>query len=286
MSTVVVTARARPARVRGLLKDPLLTLSAGFCVVVVVLAVLAPVLAPYTPDQTDILNQSLGPSSAHLLGTDSLGRDILSRLLYGARLSLLGPAAVVVLATVLGTIVAISAVWIGGRYDRLVARALDVVFAFPSLLIAILAVAVFGLGLRGPIIALSIVYTPYIARVVRSVALRERNLPYVDACRMLGYSGWRICVRHILPNVRGIVAAQATVAFASALMELAAVSFLGLGVQFPTAEWGVMVGEGSSELLNGYAQQSLAAGGAIILTVVAFSVLGERLSTRSAVNTR
>lgn len=166
------------------------------------------------------------------------------------------------------------------------ARALDIVFAFPSLLIAILAVAVAGRGLTGPVIALSIVYVPYIARVVRSVALRERNLPYVDACRMLGFSGWRICTRHILPNVRGIIAAQATVAFASALMELAAVSFIGLGVQSPTAEWGVMVADGSSELLNGYAQQSLAAGGAIIVTVVAFSVLGERLTTRSLVNTR
>ena len=127
-------------------------------------------------------------------------------------------------------------------------------------------------------LALSIAYVPYVARVVRSVALRERHMAYIDACRSLGYSDWRICARHIFPNVRLMVGAQATISFASALMDLAAISFIGLGVQPPASDWGLMVNDGSSALLNNHPMETLAAGGAIVLTVVAFNVLGDRLS--------
>jgi peptide/nickel transport system permease protein len=263
-------------------RDPVLLLAAAIALAIVCAAILAPVLAPYDYTQTDVLSASQGPSASHLMGTDALGRDILSRLLFAARLSLLGPAVVTVLALLLGVSIAIGAVWIGGRVDRATSRALDILFAFPSLLIAILAVSIFGPGIVAPVVALSVAYTPYIARVVRSIALRERHLPYIDSCRMMGYSGLRICVRHILPNVRGVVGAQATVAFASALVDLAALSFIGLGAQSPTVDWGTMVNDGSPELLNGAAQQCVAAGGAIVITVVAFNVLGERLSTRAA----
>jgi peptide/nickel transport system permease protein len=131
-----------------------------------------------------------------------------------------------------------------------------------------------------------VAYTPYIARVVRSVALRERNMPYVDACSMLGYSGLSICVRHVLPNVRRMVLAQATISFASAIADLSAIAFLGLGAQPPSSQWGVMVQSGSNELLNGAIQQSMAAGGTIVVTVIAFNLLGERLSARSAERSR
>ena len=259
-------------------RDPLLVVSGAVCLLLVLAAVLAPLIAPYDPAQTDILSPNLGASGAHLLGTDSLGRDIFSRVLYGARLSLLGPALVTVIAATVGTALAITSVWVGGVFDRIVARVLDVLFAFPGLILAILAVAVFGEGLAAPVLALSIAYLPYIARVVRSVALRERHSAYIDACRSLGYSGWRICGRHIFPNVGLMVGAQATISFASALLDLAALSFIGLGVQPPASDWGVMVSDGSSALLNGYPMETLAAGGAIVLTVVAFNVLGERLS--------
>ena len=263
---------------RVLPRDGVLLAAGGTCVVLVALALLAPVLSQYDPSQTDILNQNLGPSGAHLLGTDAVGRDILARLLYGARLSLLGPAIVVLLCLSVGTGLSIASVWIGGVFDRLLSRILDVLFAFPSLLVAILAVALFGQGLVAPVIALSVAYIPYVARVVRSVALRERHLAYVDAGRAIGYSGWRICSRHILPNVQLMIAAQATIVFASALMDLAAISFLGLGVQPPASDWGLMVSDGTSALLNHHAVETLAAGGAIVVTVVAFNVLGERLS--------
>jgi peptide/nickel transport system permease protein len=286
MSAVPVSRRLRlPVGVamhRLSAADPVLTIAVVVGVLIVAAAILAPVIAPYPYAQTDILHASKSPSSAHLFGTDSLGRDIFSRVLNAARLSLLAPAAITLLAMLLGVGMAIGSVWIGGRVDRLVSRALDILFAFPSLLIAILAVSIFGVGVVAPIFALSIAYTPYIARVVRSVALRERNLAYIDSCRLMGYSGWRICGRHILPNVRGIVAAQATVAFASALVDLAALSFIGLGTQPPTVDWGRMVSDGSAELLNNAPEQSLAAGAAIVLTVVVFNVLGERLSVRAA----
>jgi len=265
----VVTSRLR---IRG--GDTLIAISAAILAVIVLVAILAPLLAPYEPNQTDILHASLPPSSSHLLGTDELGRDIFSRLLYGARLSLLGPTIITVLAVFLGTLTAIYSVWIGGRFDAAVARGLDILFAFPSLLIAIIAVSIFGAGFVAPVLALVIAYLPYIARVVRSVALRERNLAYIDSCR--------ICGRHILPNVRGMIAAQGTISFASALLDLAALSFIGLGPQPPTSDWGSMVSEGSNELLNGAPAQSLAASGAIVLTVVLVNLIGERLATRAA----
>jgi len=273
----VVTSRLR---IRG--GDTLIAISAAILAVIVLVAILAPLLAPYEPNQTDILHASLPPSSSHLLGTDELGRDIFSRLLYGARLSLLGPTIITVLAVFLGTLTAIYSVWIGGRFDAAVARGLDILFAFPSLLIAIIAVSIFGAGFVAPVLALVIAYLPYIARVVRSVALRERNLAYIDSCRMMGFSGIRICGRHILPNVRGMIAAQGTISFASALLDLAALSFIGLGPQPPTSDWGSMVSEGSNELLNGAPAQSLAASGAIVLTVVLVNLIGERLATRAA----
>ena len=279
--TGLTISRGRAPRLnlaRYLPRDKLLIATGAVCVALVLAAVLAPVLAPYDPTQTDILNQNLGPSGAHLLGTDALGRDIFSRLLYGARLSLLGPALVTLIAATAGTTLAIASVWVGGAFDRIVSRGLDVLFAFPGLIVAVLAVAIFGPGLLAPVLALSIAYVPYVARVVRSVALRERHMAYIDACRSLGYSGWRICARHIFPNVRLMVGAQATISFASALMDLAAISFIGLGVQPPASDWGLMVNDGSSALLNNHPMETLAAGGAIVLTVVAFNVLGDRLS--------
>lgn len=277
------TLMHRPRLSRLLPRDWLLLTAGGVCLGLVLAAVLAPLIAPYDPSQTDILNQNLGASGAHLLGTDALGRDILSRVLYGARLSLLGPAIVTVVCTAIGTMLAIASVWVGGAFDSAVARLLDVMFAFPGLIVAVLAVAIFGQGLVAPVIALSLAYVPYVARVVRSVALRERHLAYIDACQSLGYSGWRICAHHIFANVKLIAAAQATIAFASALIDLAGLSFIGLGVQPPASDWGSMVSEGGSALLNNHPLETIAAGGAIVLTVVAFNVLGDRLSTASEV---
>lgn len=273
----VADIRVRP--VRGSM-DVVLWLSVTVLVALVLIAIFGPMLAPHSPTATSLLHANAGPSPEHPLGTDSLGRDTLSRLLFGARLSLLGPAVVIIVATVLGTALAILAAWTGGGVERLVVRLLDLLFAFPSLIFALLAVAVFGQGLVAPTIALALAYTPYLARVVHSVAAAERQQPYFDACRMAGFSGLRMCARHLLPNVSGTVRAQATIMFGSALVDLAAISFLGLGVQAPQSEWGLMVADGRSALLAGAPMQALSAGAMIVVTVVACNVLGERIASR------
>ncbi|WP_196809988.1 ABC transporter permease [Mycobacterium sp. 360MFTsu5.1] len=247
----------------------------------VLLAVIGPWIAPYDPDATDVLATRQSMSSQHLLGTDSLGRDILSRALTGARLSLTAPALIVVTSAVLGTALAIFSAWHGGWVDRMGNRVLNVMFSVPGILVAVLASAVFGAGFWAPVLALGIVYTPYMARVVRSVAIRERQCGYVESLQLADMSSWRICLRHLGPNVMPLVVAQATYGFGSALADFAAVSFIGLGIQPPESEWGVMVSDGRSELLDGAMLQSLVAGTLIIVTVIVFNVLGAQLSSRS-----
>jgi peptide/nickel transport system permease protein len=259
--------------------DPVLAGCLVIIGIMVLAAIFAPIVAPHNPDATDILSANLGSSGAHPLGTDSVGRDLLSRLIYGARLSLIGPALIVGAATTLGTALAITTSWIGGAFDAAVSRVLDVLFAFPGLIFALLAVAMFGTGLWAPVVALAIAYLPYIARVLRSTAMRERRLPYVSALYVGGLSSWRICVGHILPNIVPFVVVQAALSFGSALIDLSALSYLGLGIQPPTAEWGLMVSEGQSSILNGYPAESLFAGAMIVIVVVAFNLLGDRLAT-------
>jgi peptide/nickel transport system permease protein len=253
----------------------------ALCGLFVLVAILAPLIAPYDPNKTDIFNASAGPSAEHLLGTDDTGRDVLSRLIYGARLSLLGPTIVVAAATTLAIALALSAVWIGGRFDRIVARILNLMFSFPALLLAILCVAILGAGIVAPSIALAIGFTPYMARVIRSVALRERHLPYIEACELAGMSGWRICLRHLLPNILPIVRAHVTVSFGSALIDLAAISYLGLGVQPPNSEWGLMVATGQSALIAGHPWESLSACATILVVVIVVNMLGERMTTQA-----
>ncbi|MEU6998765.1 ABC transporter permease [Nonomuraea sp. NPDC046570] len=241
-------------------------------------AVFAPIVAPYDPTQVDASAVYQGPSTAHLLGTDDAGRDILSRLLHGARASLLGPAIVVLVAAVVGTVVAVSAAWVGGRFDALVSRTLDVIFAFPGLVLAIIAAAVIGPGLLAPVAALSISYVPYIARVLRTAAIRQRNLPYIAALEVQGFGALAICVRHLVPNLLPLLIVQATVSFGYALLDLSAISFLGLGTQPPAPEWGLMVANGQPSIIAGHIEQSLYAGLTIVVAVVSFNVLGQGLA--------
>jgi peptide/nickel transport system permease protein len=257
-----------------------------FIVLIVVIAILAPVLAPADPNQVDILGSYQGPSATHPLGTDSLGRDLLSRLMYGARLSLFGPALIVVIATVVGTLLAMACAWMGGWFDGVTSRVMDILFAFPGLIFALLAVALFGPGLAAPVIALSIAYLPYDTRVIRSVAMRERNLPYIQASYVQGLPTRAITMRHLLPNILPFVVVQATLSFGYALVDLAAVSYLGLGVAPPASEWGLMVANGQASILTGHPQESIFAGLLIIATVVAFNLLGDRLATRFSVPAR
>lgn len=256
-------------------------IAAGVLVAIVLLAVLGPLLAPVDPNAVSLSEAYQDPSAGHLLGTDGNGRDLLARLLIGAQTAMLGPFLVVLVSTVLGTALALAAVWFGGWFDQVSVRVMDAVFAFPGLLLAILATALFGAGLTAAIAALAIAYIPYIGRIVRSAALRERNLPYVAALRVQGVRGLLISLRHILPNIAGLIVANATLAFGFALMDLAGLSFIGLGVQPPTADWGATVGTGMWGILQGHPDEALFASALIVITVAAVNVLGDRLTERS-----
>lgn len=279
MSAVTLTARRSLRSLRT--GDPVLTASAAVCTLLLLFALVGPYLTRWSPSAIDVTNVNAGPSANHWFGTDYLGRDLFSRIASGARISLLGPAVVVFAATLAAVGIALVSAWFGGWADTVAGRVMDVMFAFPALLFAVLAVAVFGVGLAAPVAALTIAYVPYLGRVFRTVAVRERHRPYVEACSLAGLAGWRICLRHLLPALLPYVRAQATLAFGYAMLDLAAISFIGLGVQPPTSDWGVMVAEGREPLLNGYPQEALIAGLFILVTVVAFNVLGERLERRA-----
>ena len=280
-------AAGAPERARSLLPQSIARLhdrvgtggmfAAGFLLTVSLLAVLAPVVAPYGPNTADLLHPSAGPSGSHLLGTDELGRDLVSRLIWGARSGLLGPGIVISIATVVAIPLAALAGWLGGAVDLVVGRLLDLLFAFPGLLLAILVVSLYGTGLLPCAIALSLSYMPWIARVARSGIVRERNKAYIAAADVQGLSGFAICARHLIPNISSIIWSQATIAFGYALIDLAALSFLGLNVQPPTADWGVMVNN-EAALLQGHPLQVFYPCLLIVLSVTAVTYLGNRLA--------
>src|SRR6266567_1817142 len=282
MSTAIplVTVRApRGGRAVGLLRGTGAAgiASAGVILAATVVAVAGPVLAPFNPTLPNLALAFVGPTGAHIFGFDYEGRDVLSRLLAGAQSSMLGPLAVVVGALIAGTLLAVIAAWRRGLVDAVISSGLDILFAFPGILLAVLAAAVFGAGLPSAVISLAIAYMPYVARVLRGAALKERSQPYVAALEVQGASATSICLRHIVPNVMPLIVAQATILFGYAMVDLAAISFLGLGVQPPAANWGVMISENQVGIPQGYPLPALAAGGCIVAVVIAFNVLGERL---------
>jgi peptide/nickel transport system permease protein len=255
--------------------------SLAVVVLALLLALLGPLVHPFDPDTGDLSYSNVGPFGAHLLGFDSQGRDVLSRLMVGARTTIFGAGFVAVLAVLIGTTLAIATAWFGGRFDASVSAGLDVLFAFPGILLAVVAAAVFGPSLLSAGLALALAYSPYVARILRGAALKERSLAYVAALEVQGFGAWRLCVRHLLPNISSLIVAQGTILFGFAMVDLAAISFLGLGVQPPQADWGVMVSEGKSGLLQGYPMVSLSAVLCIVAVVAAVSFLGDRLDTAS-----
>lgn len=250
-------------------------------VVFALLAVFGPWLAPHDPDAVSLARSYWGPDAGHWLGYDAQGRDIVSRLLVGARSSFLGPLSIVVIATTLGLAIAVFASWRGGWVDAAIAGVLDASMAFPGLLLAVMVVAVAGTGLPAAVIALGLAYVPYVTRIVRSAALTEIGKDYVDALWSQGFSGRHICLRHLVPNVLPMAMAQAALALAWATVDLAGLSFLGLGVQPPSADWGVMVAGGQAGVVAGYPAESLAAGVCLIVAICSFGLLGTRLLRRA-----
>lgn len=275
METLVL----RPG-LRQVKSDRLRTAALVVIALLVLAAVFAPLIAPADPDAVDLSASLAGPSGDHLLGADASGRDLLSRVIYGARTGLLGPLGVVVLSTVLGVLAGLTAAWRGGWVDAVLSRSMELIFAFPGLLLAMLVVAMYGPGQVGPMITLAVAYTPFVGRLVRGVARAEMGRPYIAAYRALGFGGFAVCLRHLLPNIAPTILAQSTINFGYALLDLAGLAFLGLGVQPPAADWGAMINEGQSAVLSGALGPILIPGLAIILSVIAFNIVGESLADR------
>lgn len=277
MSAVVLTIGAGPRR------DWPFHLCAGVLLVVIAGAVFAPLVAPYDPAATDFMAIWSAPSPAHWLGTDQLGRDLLSRVLHGARPSLLGAIALLAFATVLGTLIGLTAAWRGGWVDALLARVTDVMFAFPGLLFVVLIIAVFDRGPTTAVVGMGLAYAPTIAKFTRAIALEELSRPYVDAYRLQGVGGLQLCARYVLPNMLPTLVGYLVVLFGEGLMSLASLNFLGFGSQPPSSEWGLMVEEGRAGVVQGFLGPTIVPGIAIALVVVATNIVGVRLSDKLAV---
>jgi peptide/nickel transport system permease protein len=251
---------------------------AGLAVIalLVMAAVFAPLLAPYDPYRVELAQRLQPPSAAYLLGTDELGRDILSRLLYGARVSLWVGVVTVALAGVIGVSGGVVAGYLGGYWDIVIMRLVDVFLAFPVIILAIAIVAVRGPGLNNVLIALALVYWTTYARVCRGVVLTLREEEYTWAARTLGASPPRIMLRHLLPNALGPLIVLASLGMGNAILAEAALSFLGLGIQPPEASWGSMLNFGM-QFLRDASFLSTSPGLAIFVSVLGFNLLGDGL---------
>ncbi|ACS84078.1 MULTISPECIES: ABC transporter permease [Musicola] len=250
---------------------------AGLIVIIaiVLMALLAPWLAPHDPNQMNLgfsLKKLGTPGSP--LGTDNYGRDILSRLIYGSRISILIAFVAIAIGGLLGTVLGLVAGHFGGWVDSAIMRLMDALFAFPSVLLAIALMTVLGDGIINLIIAISIVNVPNFARIIRGEALAIKKESYIDVVRTLGAGHARIIFRHILPNTIAPLIVYGTMSIAGAILSEAALSFLGLGIQPPTATWGNMLRDGQ-EFLRIDSTMTLTAGFAILITVLAFNLVGD-----------
>ena len=244
--------------------------------IVTFIANCAPVLTPYDPLKTDLRSVLEPPSHAHVLGTDELGRDLLSRIIAGSRISVSVGVLAVILGLLVGVPIGLITGYFGGLTDSVGMRLVDVLLAFPRLLLALLVMAALGVGLRNTAIAVSVFSIPIFARVARATALKLREQDFVDAARALGArNGW-ILVKHILPNTVTPIIALTSVSIARAIITVAALSFLGLGAKPPTPEWGAMMAEGRS-FLRQSPHISLFPGMAITFVVLGFNFVGDGL---------
>ncbi len=279
-SPTVARPAARPGLLRRALRSPLARNRAAVIGLIILVSLLIMTFLPFLlagDPNAQTISQSLKPPSiTHLLGTDKLGRDVWSRIVYGAAPTLLGAFVVITISGVIGIPLGLIAGYYGGRVDGVIMRILDALLAFPALLLAILVVATFGRGLTTVVVALGIIYVPAMARLVRSVTLVHARLAYVDACRALGFSDRRIMLRHILPNLVAAVVVQSTIDLAYAILDIAALSFLGLGQQPPDPDWGSMLADARSYLLQD-AWPAMSAGIAIMLAVVSVNLVGDGL---------
>jgi peptide/nickel transport system permease protein len=245
-------------------------------VAVILAAVFAPVISPHDPLEQNILSRLQPPHDDYYLGTDYFGRDILSRLLYGARISLVIGVASTVIALVLGSLIGILAGWYGGKFDVVVMQTMDILLAFPSLILGLILVAMLGPSMENITIAIALTSIPSFARIARAPTISVKERDYIEAGRALAFSDVRIMAGHILPNIFPEILVMGSLWLANAIRTEASLAFIGLGVKPPTATWGGMIREGFENILDSY-WLVLAPSLAILIIVFALNILGDGL---------
>ncbi|MFN2362942.1 MAG: nickel transporter permease [Halarsenatibacteraceae bacterium] len=268
------TASARV--IRQLKNNTRVKVSLGLIILIIGVAILAPVISPYHPNELNLGASLQPPSSQHLLGTDRMGRDILTRIIYGTRISLLVGVIAVGISGLLGVVFGTLAGYYGGYVDGVIMRVVDVLLAFPSILLAIALVAVLGASLFNIMLAIAIVNWVGYARVVRGEFLSLKNKEFISAARAMGANTFRIIFRHMLPNCIAPIIVMATLGMAGAIITESSLSFLGLGVQPPTPSWGEMLNTGRQIIRQAW-WVSTFPGFAIMLAVLSFNILGDGL---------
>lgn len=248
----------------------------SLAVLLVLIAIFGEHLCPYDPYLQNLRNAKAAPSLAHIFGTDRYGRDMFSRLIVGAKASILSTLLLVSVITVIGTIVGIICGWSGNRLDTLLMRISDIFLAFPGLVFALALAAVLGGGIHNAVIALAVISWPKYARIARSQTLSQKDSLYLDAARISGCSTFTLIMRHILPNIFGPILVTAMLDIGTMMMELAGLSFLGLGAKPPVAEWGSMMSD-ARNLLTTQPWVTLSPGFAIFLSVAVFNLLGDSI---------
>jgi peptide/nickel transport system permease protein len=275
---VAALRRSPLERVLGFVRhEPLGTVGLLIVAIVAIAGIGADWIAPYPPTANDFAAMTEAPSWAHLLGTDQFGRDQLSRIIFGARTALIVGLSTAALGGFSGLIIGVASAYFGGRLDLFVQRVLDVVMAFPLIIMAMAVVAVFGTGVQNVIIAITIPLIPRCARVVRSNALAIREVPYVDAARACGFGHLRIILRHMVPNVVAPFLIMLTAFVGQAILTEAGLSYLGLGVQEPVPAWGLMLQGGAEEYATTAPWIAIFPGLAIMLTVFGVNIFGDAL---------
>ncbi len=239
-------------------------------------ALVAPAILPSDPNEADFTQVLQPPSFAHPLGTDQLGRDIFTRVIYGGRVSFLIGILAVTCTLAAGVPIGLLSGYLGGRFDLIVQRFIDLLLAFPSFLLALTLIAVLGVGVTNVVVAVAVATVPFYVRLVRGVALTVKTQMFVEAARALGAPESRILMRHVFPNCLAPVIVQSTLQLGTAILTAAGLGFLGLGVKPPTPEWGTMLGEGQTYLLS-YWFIATFPGLAIFVSVMAFNLLGDGL---------
>lgn len=230
--------------IRALLRNKLAMAGAGVLIFWALLALFAPLISPYDPNEQEVYNRLSPPSSMHLFGTDQMGRDVFSRVLYGARISIPSGVTIILIELVIGSVIGAISAYIGGAFDMLVMRIADVTLSFPAIVLALAVASVLGPSLRNTMLAMILVWWPEYARLMRSEVLRLKESEYVLAAQCLGVPSLKVLFRHIAPNAISSNIVKASLDAGNVILFIAALSFIGLGVVPPTAEWGAMIAEG------------------------------------------